>query len=176
MRQSRTFWSERKLHTPDWWGQLPLVPFRELCADELSGAVAKYLRRQCGAAAEKLAAHLQRKRELSPVASVEYRWSGRVRHGPESLAALDTYVSVAVANNRLVGGRQGAWLIADFHASSVRPAMQALVTADVDRLSAELAKRALQEEEMETDTNQTAQPSRADAAHVKNLSLNPMEC
>ena len=94
--------------------------------------MAKYLRRQCGAAAEKLAAHLQRKRELSPVASVEYRWSGRVRHGPESLAALDTYVSVAVANNRLVGGRQGAWLIADFHASSVRPAMQALVTADAE--------------------------------------------
>ena len=37
-RQSRAFWEERKLRTPDWWGQLPLVPFRELCAEELSQA------------------------------------------------------------------------------------------------------------------------------------------
>ena len=34
--QSARFWSERGLHTPDWWHQVPLVPFRELCAEELS--------------------------------------------------------------------------------------------------------------------------------------------
>ena len=38
-RQSRAFWEERKLRTPDWWGQLPLIPFRELCAEELSQAI-----------------------------------------------------------------------------------------------------------------------------------------
>ena len=35
-RQSARFWSERALPVPDWWEQIPLVPFRELCADELS--------------------------------------------------------------------------------------------------------------------------------------------
>lgn len=36
--QSARFWSERGLHMPDWWQQIPLVPFRELCADELTQA------------------------------------------------------------------------------------------------------------------------------------------
>lgn len=34
--QSMRFWRERGLYAPDWWDQIPLVPFRELCADELS--------------------------------------------------------------------------------------------------------------------------------------------
>ena len=34
--QSERFWSDRQLHTPDWWERLPLIPFRELCAEELS--------------------------------------------------------------------------------------------------------------------------------------------
>lgn len=34
--QSTRFWGERQLAEPDWWQQLPLVPFRELCPDELT--------------------------------------------------------------------------------------------------------------------------------------------
>jgi hypothetical protein len=34
--QSERFWSDRQFHAPDWWERLPLIPFRELCAEELS--------------------------------------------------------------------------------------------------------------------------------------------
>jgi len=129
-RQSRSFWDERKLRTPDWWGQLPLVPFRELCADELSQAVAKYLLRECDAAVGRVRAHLHRKRARAATSSLEYRWTGSVRHGPEALGALDAHVAEAVASSRLVGGRQGAWLLANFHQTTMRPAMQTLTVGN----------------------------------------------
>ena len=44
--QSARFWTERQLPEPDWWARLPLVPFRELCPDELTQAVHKFLARQ----------------------------------------------------------------------------------------------------------------------------------
>ena len=44
--QSSAFWKSRELYTPDWWGRLPIVPFRQLCPDELSLAARKYLDRQ----------------------------------------------------------------------------------------------------------------------------------
>ena len=37
---------------------------------------------------------------------------------------LDAYAAEAVATNKLVGGRQGAWVIADFDQRVLRPAMQ----------------------------------------------------
>ena len=128
-QQSRAFWRERNITTPDWWEQMPVVPFRELCADELSQAVAKYLLRECDAAAARMRAHLERARVTSRTAPVEYRWTGGVRHGPETLATLDNYVLEAVANSRMVGGRQGAWTLAEFHQSTMRPALQTLTAA-----------------------------------------------
>lgn len=44
--QSASFWTARKQLTPDWWEALPIVPFRELCPDEISVAGAKYIQRQ----------------------------------------------------------------------------------------------------------------------------------
>jgi len=128
-RQSRAFWEERKLRTPDWWGQLPIVPFRELCPDELSQVTAKYLLRECDAASARVRAHLQRKRSRTGAWSLEYRWSGAVRHGPDALGALDAYVAEAVASSRSAGGQQGAWLLANFHHNTMRPAMQTLTVA-----------------------------------------------
>ena len=53
-------------------------------------------------------------------------WTGTVRHGPGSLNVLDAYVAERVAENKLVGGRQGAWVISDLHRMVMRPAMQTL--------------------------------------------------
>jgi hypothetical protein len=52
--QSSQFWAARKQITPDWWADLPIVPFRELCADEITDAVKKYLLRQCDNAGKRL--------------------------------------------------------------------------------------------------------------------------
>ena len=55
------------------------------------------------------------------------RWTGTVKFGPRSLAALDSYVSDTVASAKLLGGsRQGGWVVSDFHRSVMRPAMHAL--------------------------------------------------
>ena len=87
-------------------------------------AVAKYLLRECDAATARVRAHLERKRTRTATAATDYRWTGVVRHGPEALGALDAHVAEAVASSRFVGGRQGAWLLANFHQSTMRPAMQ----------------------------------------------------
>ena len=63
-------------------------------------AVAKYLQRECDAAAARVRAHLQRKRRGSATAALEYRWTGAVRHGPQALGALDAHVAEAVASSR----------------------------------------------------------------------------
>ena len=60
-QQSDRFWKGRQLHVPDWWERLPLVPFRELCADELSQATHKYLTRQCEMASRQISADLERR-------------------------------------------------------------------------------------------------------------------
>lgn len=57
--QSARFWVERGLRAPAWWEQVALVPFRELCADELADVVRKYLHRQLALAAEHVAVGMQ---------------------------------------------------------------------------------------------------------------------
>lgn len=57
--QSARFWVERGLRAPAWWEQVALVPFRELCADELADVVRKYLHRQLALAAEHVAVAMQ---------------------------------------------------------------------------------------------------------------------
>ena len=60
------------------------------------------------------------------------RWMGNVRYGPSSLNVLDAYISEKVAENKLVGGRQGAWIISDVHQMVMRPAIQALTAPSED--------------------------------------------
>lgn len=127
--QSSRFWSERSLPVPDWWEQIPLVPFRELCAEELSQVTRRYLARQAEVATRQVEADMQRRSSWALGAQRVLRWTGTVKHGPGSLAALDAYVSDAVASSKLVGGRQGGWVVADFHRTVMRPALQALISA-----------------------------------------------
>ena len=126
--QSARFWHERQLPTPDWWEQISLVPFRELCADELADVTRKYLGRQLELAGQHVAAWMQRRCSWALSAQRVYRWTGTVKHGAHSLAALDAYVAEAVASSKLVGGRQGGWVVADFHRSVMKPALQALTS------------------------------------------------
>ena len=77
--QSARFWSERALAPPDWWGRFPIVPFRELCPDELSAAVHKYVNRQCDLARRRVEADLERRRSWAIGAAQEYRWVGEAR-------------------------------------------------------------------------------------------------
>lgn len=126
--QSERFWRERQMHTPDWWDRLPLVPFRELCAEELSQAAHKYLTRQAEMATRYIEADLERRSSWAIGAQRALKWAGSVRFGPGSLNVLDAYVTEKVAENKLVGGRQGAWVISDLHQAVMRPALQALTT------------------------------------------------
>ena len=128
--QSERFWGARKLHVPYWWERLPLVPFRELCADELSQATHKYLQRQCEMATRQVEAELERRSSWALGAQRVLSWTGTVRHGSSSLNVLDAYVAEKVAENKLVGGRQGAWVISDLHQLVMRPAMQTLTASN----------------------------------------------
>ena len=156
--QSARFWSERALAPPDWWGRFPIVPFRELCPDELSAAVHKYVNRQCDLARRRVEADLERRRSWAIGAAQEYRWVGeararsrrdlgdglparcdrpprtaQVRYSARSLNVLDAYTAENVATKKLAGGRgQGAWVIADFDQRVVRQALQALTAPDAD--------------------------------------------
>lgn len=128
--QSARFWTERGLHMPDWWQQIPLVPFRELCAEELSQVTRRYLHRQAEVATRQVLADLQRRSSWAVGAQRVLRWTGTVKHGPVSLGVLDAYVSDSVASSKLVGGRQGGWVVADFHRVVMKPALQALIAAN----------------------------------------------
>ena len=130
-RQSARFWVERQLHAPDWWDEIPLVPFRELCADELSMVVQRYLVRMKELATQEVEADLQRRSSWAVGAQRRLQWTGTVKSGPGSYAALDAYVADAIAASKLGhadGGRQGAWVIVDFHRTIMKPAMQALTS------------------------------------------------
>ena len=127
--QSSRFWAERGLHMPDWWEQIPLVPFRELCAEELSQVTRRYLHRQAEVASRQVEADMLRRSSWVLGAQRVLRWTGTVKYGPASLGALDAYVADAVASSKLVGGRQGGWVIADFHRAVMKPAQQALTAA-----------------------------------------------
>lgn len=128
--QSIEFWKSRKQLTPDWWDDLPIVPFRELCADEIIDAVKKYLQRQCDNAEKRLDADMKRRDVWGLTWSVTHKWIGSVRHGPRSLAVLEEYAAETAARNSLDGGRQGAWVIQDFHHSVMKPAFSRLMLAD----------------------------------------------
>ena len=127
--QSARFWLERHLPTPDWWEQIALVPFRELCADELADVTRKYLGRQVELASKQVDVSLERSSSWAIGAQRVHRWTGAVKHGPRALAALDGYVVDTVASAKLVGGRHGGWVVADFHRSVMKPALQALSAA-----------------------------------------------
>jgi hypothetical protein len=114
--------------------------------------VHKFLARQLEVAKRRIEAALERRRVWKPMGSVTHRWSGevrdaltpmaraacvarraytpQVRRSDRSLNVLDAYVAEASATNKLVGGRQGAWVIADFDHRVLRPAMQALTAGD----------------------------------------------
>ncbi len=125
--QSARFWLERQLHMPDWWATLPLVPFRELCAEELSYVSQRYLKRQCEHAGKQLEAHLERGSSWALGAQRVYRWTGTAKHGASSYNVLDAYVSDTPASATMRrAARQGGWVIADFHSHVMRPALQAL--------------------------------------------------
>uniref|UniRef100_A0A7S4BQ56 Uncharacterized protein n=2 Tax=Chrysotila carterae TaxID=13221 RepID=A0A7S4BQ56_CHRCT len=128
--QSEVFWTERRLVAPDWWQQLPIVPFRELCDDEMSEVARKYLTRQCVEASRRVHAHMARRRSWAINGAQVHRWIGTVQFGPRSLRVLDAYATETAARNALVGGQQGAWIISDFHLNSMRPAMQQLTAPD----------------------------------------------
>ncbi|KAL1525390.1 hypothetical protein AB1Y20_020254 [Prymnesium parvum] len=124
--QSTQFWQRRALHVPDWWEQLPIVPFRELCADELSQATQKYLYRQCEMASQLVRADLQRRSTWAIGRQRVLIWTGNVRFGIRSLSTIDAYITEQVAQSKLVGGRQGAWVVSDLHQLVMRPALQTL--------------------------------------------------
>lgn len=130
--QSSRFWQERQLPTPDWWEQIALVPFRELCADELAEVTRKYLGRQAELASRQVEASLQRSSSWVLGAQRVHRWTGTVKHGPHTLSVLDGYVADTVANAKLVGGRHGGWVVADFHRAVMKPALQALSAASAE--------------------------------------------
>jgi hypothetical protein len=128
--QSSQFWAARKQLTPDWWDNLPIVPFRELCADEVIRAVGKYLDRQCESAGKRLDSEMARRTVYSLTGSVVHKWIGSVKHGHASLSILEEYAAETAARNSLDGGRQGAWVIQDFHHSVMKPALSRLMLAD----------------------------------------------
>lgn len=128
--QSSQFWAARKQLTPDWWQDLPIVPFRELCHDEITDAVKKYLQRQCDNAGKRLDSEMDRRYVYSLTGSVVHKWIGSVKHGPASLSILENYAGETAERNSLDGGRQGAWVIQDFHHSVMKPAFSRLMLAD----------------------------------------------
>ena len=125
--QSSRFWSGRSFPVPDFWERMPLIPFRELCADEMAEVVKKYLRRATELAAEQVRAELERRSSREIGAQRAYRWTGSIQHGVRSLGNLDAYVAESIASSKLVGGRQGGWVVADFHKSVMKPAITKLV-------------------------------------------------
>jgi hypothetical protein len=129
-RQSMRFWSDRNMHVPDWWQQMPLVPFRELCSDELSDVARSYLTRQAELAVQTIEAGLERRSSYAIGAQRALRWTGTVKHGTQSFAALDAYVIDSVGSAKLSGGRLGGWVVTDFQKSVMRPAMQELSSGE----------------------------------------------
>ena len=132
-QQSTRFWLDRQLMQPDWWEQIALVPFRELCVDELAEVTRKYLARQIVLARQHVEAWMERQSSWALSAQRVYRWRGAVKHGTQSLATLDAYVAEAVAGSKLHGGRQGGWVVADFHRAVMKPALQALTSPNEPR-------------------------------------------
>jgi|EP00900_Chrysochromulina_parva_P026861 hypothetical protein len=126
--QSGRFWQVMQLPAPDWWQQISLVPFRELCADELAEVTRKYLERQIDLASRQVKVSLQRSSSWVLGAQRMHRWTGSIRHGPRALAALDAYVGEIAARSKLEGGRQGGWIVADFDRQVMKPAQQALAS------------------------------------------------
>lgn len=89
----------------------------------------RYLARQTEVATRQVAADMQRRSSWAVGAQRVLKWTGTVKHGPASLGVLDAYVADAVASSKLAGGRQGGWVVADFHRAVMKPALQALTSA-----------------------------------------------
>lgn len=133
-KQSGRFWSERGLAAPDWWDNIPLVPFRELCADELQEVVQRYLARQADLATQEVEADLRRRSSWAVGAQRVLQWTGTVKFGAGSFNALNLYVQDAIAHAKLGGGgRPGGWVIQDFHKTIMKPALQRLTAAYAER-------------------------------------------
>jgi hypothetical protein len=73
---------------------------------------------------------MDRRNVYSLLGTVIHKWIGSVKHGPASLAILEEYAAETAARNSLDGGRQGAWVIQDFHQSVMKPAFSKLMLAD----------------------------------------------
>lgn len=89
----------------------------------------RYLFRQAEIAARQIEADMRRRSTWVLGAQRVLRWTGTVKHGPSTVSALDAYVANAVASSKLSGGRQGGWVVADFHRAVMLPALQALTSA-----------------------------------------------
>lgn len=92
----------------------------------------RYLDRQAEVARRQIEAELQRRSSWAVGKQRVLEWTGTVKHGPTSLSVLDAYVSDAIASSKLVGGRMGGWVVADFHRAVMKPAMQALTMAHAE--------------------------------------------
>lgn len=84
------------------------------------------MNRQCELAAEFIEADLVRRSSWAVGAQRVLSWTGTVKFGQSSQNTIDAYITGRVAQNKLVGGRQGAWVISELHMLVMRPAMQTL--------------------------------------------------